>query len=74
MPELVKESTRKAYLLWQENPSHPSIQFKQVHNEKPIYSARVGLAYRVLGILDDKTMVWFWIGSHAEYNRLLKLL
>ena len=74
LPKHVKESTQKAYYLWRENPLHPSIQFKQVHSEKPIYSARVSLAYRVLGVLNNTTMVWFWIGPHAEYDRLIKTL
>ncbi|GAA4448278.1 hypothetical protein GCM10023189_05910 [Nibrella saemangeumensis] len=74
LPEHIQEATRKAYYLWKEDPSHPAIQFKQVHTTRPIYSARVSLAFRALGIRQDNTIIWFWVGSHADYDRLLKVL
>jgi hypothetical protein len=58
--------------MWKENPRHPSLHFKRVDDKEPIYSARVSDDYRVLGILEGDTMVWYWIGSHDEYERLLK--
>lgn len=74
LPESVKASARKGYRLWRQNPSHPSLHFKRVHASEPIYSARVGLGWRVVGLLENDTMSWFWIGSHAEYDRLIKHL
>lgn len=50
------------------------LYFKQVHSKKPIYSVRVTRDYRALGIRDGDEIVWFWIGSHAEYDRLLSQL
>jgi hypothetical protein len=47
---------------------------KQVHPDPPIYSARVGIGYRAVGILDGDTVIWYWIGSHADYDELLKHL
>ena len=57
---------------WLENPSHPSIRFKKVHDVQPIYSARVDLDWRALGILEKDTVVWFWVGPHHEYDALLR--
>ncbi len=58
-----------------EDPWHPGLRFKQVHASLPIYSARVGLHYRALAERqNDDTIVWFWIGSHAEYDSLLRRL
>lgn len=57
--------------MFQRDPGHPSLQFKQVHATRPVFSVRVGLGYRALAVKDGDTIVWFWIGSHAEYNRLL---
>lgn len=37
-----------------------------------VYSARIDLNHRALGILDGDTIVWFWIGPHDEYERLLR--
>jgi hypothetical protein len=50
------------------------LHFKKVHPDPPIYSARVGIGYRAVGALDGGTVVWFWVGSHADYDRLLEQL
>jgi mRNA-degrading endonuclease RelE of RelBE toxin-antitoxin system len=71
LPEQVQEQTRAAYRQFKENPNHPSLRFKKVHPELPIYSARVSKNYRAVGQLDEGTIIWFWIGSHSEYDRLL---
>ena len=67
----MQEQARLAYRLFQRDPSHPSLRFKQVHPTRPIFSARVGLAYRALAVRDGDTVIWFWIGSHADYDKLL---
>jgi hypothetical protein len=56
------------------DPSHPSLRFKQVHATEPIYAARVGLAYLALAVVDGEAVIWFWIGTHAEYDQLLRTL
>lgn len=54
------------------NPHHSSLHFKRVHKTQPIYSARVGRSYRVVGLLErGNVMVWFWIGPHEQYETLL---
>jgi len=74
LPEKIKEATNLAYNKWKENPRHSSLQFKQIHKTKPIYSVRVGLSYRALGVKQANAMIWFWIGSHAEYDKLIASL
>ena len=69
LPEAVKKTARKQFLLWRETPFHPSLHFKCVDQEERIWSVRVTLGYRALGILDDDTMTWFWIGGHQDYER-----
>lgn len=71
LPAHVKRKAREAYRLFRQNPAHASLHFKQVHTDPPVYSARVGISYRAVGILDGGTVVWYWIGSHAKYDRLL---
>ena len=70
-PEAVQTKARSAYRLWSENPSHPSLRFKKVHGTLPVYSVRIDLDWRALGVLNGDVVVWFWIGSHAEYERML---
>ena len=67
-------SVQETYELWRLDPYHNSLQFKRVSQRQPIYSARVSLDYRVLGLLEDDHIYWFWIGAHAEYDELLKRL
>lgn len=74
LPSSVQEQATKAYELWRSDPYHNSLQFKRVIQRQPIYSARVSLDYRVLGLLEDDHIYWFWIGTHAEYDELLKRL
>jgi hypothetical protein len=74
LPPEIRDAARKAYRLFRENPRHPSLHFKKAHVRDPIYSARVTLGYRALGLLEDQDVTWFWIGSHAEYDRLLDTL
>jgi hypothetical protein len=74
LPPDTQDLARKAYRLFLENPRHPGLQFKKVHEEAPIYSVRVSQNCRALGMLKDDAVVWFWIGDHAEYDRLLKSL
>jgi hypothetical protein len=63
---------KRAYKIWIENPAHPSIRFKKVHDTEPIYSARVDLDWRAVGVLEQDTVVWFWVGPHSEYEALLR--
>jgi len=74
LPADVKTAARKAYRLFRENPQHPSLHFKKVHEREPVYAVRVTLAYRALALVEHDEVTWFWIGSHDEYDRLLKQL
>jgi hypothetical protein len=74
VPPDIREAARRAYRLFVENPRHSSLQFKKVHDRDPIYSVRVTLGYRALGLLDDDEIAWFWIGTHAGYDRILNNL
>lgn len=72
LPAEIREQARRAYRLFIENPHHPSLRFKSIHPTLPIYSVRVGLNYRAIGIQDGNVIIWFWIGSHADYDRLIR--
>lgn len=74
LPEPVRRQARAAYRQFLADPSHPGLRFKPVHPDPPVYSARVGIGYRAVGVLDGDTVTWFWIGSHADYDHLLKQL
>jgi hypothetical protein len=64
----IKQSTKKAYRLWAENPFYPSLHFKCINSEEGIWSVRVTKGYRAVGVLEGDTVTWFWIGSHDNYE------
>ena len=74
LPEHVRQQARQSYALFEQDPHHPSLRFRQVHPARPIFSARVGLNYRVVGIRDGNGIFWFWIGSQADYDHMLSQL
>jgi hypothetical protein len=72
LPKRIQRSARRNYRLWKRDPSHRSLQFKRVGRKHEAYSVRVGVGWRALGVKQRDTIVWFWIGSHAEYDQILK--
>ena len=71
-PKRIQRLAKKNYRLWKRNPSHPSLQFKFVGKKLPVYAVRVGIGWRALGLKEKDTLVWFWIGSHADYDNLIR--
>jgi hypothetical protein len=67
----MQKQAREAYRHFQADPNHLGLRFKKVHPTKAIYSARVGKAHRAVGVLDGNEIVWFWIGPHKEYERII---
>jgi hypothetical protein len=74
LSEPIQQQTRKAYQQFKQDPSYLSLRFKKVHSKLPIYSARINRDYRAIGQLEEDTLIWFWVGSHAEYDILLDQL
>jgi hypothetical protein len=74
LPAQVQRRARLAYRRFLDDPTHPSLDFKQVHPVRPIFSARIGLGYRALATRDGDALVRFWIGSHADYDQMLRML
>jgi hypothetical protein len=70
-PQSIQLKANACYALWSENPDHPSLRFKKVHQTLPIYSVRIDLNWRAVGTLQKDMMIWFWVGSHRDYEKLL---
>jgi hypothetical protein len=69
LPADVRELADKNYELLKQNPQHPSLHFKKIGH---YWSVRVGLRYRALAVELPEGLVWFWIGTHAAYDNLLR--
>jgi hypothetical protein len=74
LPEHVRQQAREAYKLFTQNPYHPSLHFKQIHPTKSIYFVRINIDFRALGTRDGGEIIWFWIGPHTEYDKLIPRL
>ena len=59
----------RGYELLKEDPKHPSLHLKKIGR---YWSVRVSLRYRALAVAVDDGLLWFWVGSHAEYDKLIK--
>ncbi len=70
----IQQRARSACQTFLANPTHPGLQFKCVGTTLPLWSARVSRDYRAVGQRRGGVIVWFWIGTHAEYDRLLRAL
>ena len=70
LPPDVQADAKRAYRLFLANAAHPGLQFKKLEGGENIYSARIGLDYRALAVKGKERIVWYWIGSHADYDRM----
>ena len=71
LPKHVRSHAEQSYKLFHKDPFHKSLQFKKVNNKKNVWSARVGIAYRAMAVRDGDLVNWYWIGSHADYDKLV---
>ena len=71
LPLEVRELADKDYELLKADASHASLHYKKVGKRKQLWSVRVGDHYRAPGTEKPEGIVWFWIGTHAEYDRLI---
>lgn len=72
LPASVQETADKNYELLKSDPLHASLHFKKVGRRRQLWSVRVGEHYRALGTEKPEGIVWFWIGPHTEYDRLIQ--
>lgn len=69
LPDQVQQLARENFELLKTNPKHPSLHFKRVGK---YWSVRIGGSYRALGLDAPAGIVWFWIGEHEQYERLIR--
>ncbi len=69
LPERVQKTSKQNFQRLKRNPSHPSLHFKKVGK---FWSARVGINHRALAVEDAEDYIWVWIGTHDEYERIIK--
>ena len=68
LPLAIQRLASAKFRMWQREPFCPSLRFKEL--AKGVWSVRIGRGYRVLGRRLGEMVVWFWIGTHDDYDRL----
>jgi len=69
LPQGIQEIADAQFALLKENPSYPSLHFKKIGKCR---SARIGIHYRALAVEIPEGLLWFWIGSHADYDKIIE--
>ena len=69
LPSAARRLADESFELLKKNPRHPSLHFKTIRRYR---SVRVGMHYRALAVRVPEGLLWFWIGTHSDYDRLLK--
>ena len=70
LPSEVQRLAVKNYSLWRRDPRHPSLRFRRLQGSEDRFTIRVGDHYRALGRLTGEKMIWAWIGTHSDYDRM----
>ena len=69
LPSAIQELANKNFELLKQDPKYPSLHLKKAGK---YWSVRVGIKYRALGVEIDEGVLWFWIGTHSEYDKMLE--
>jgi hypothetical protein len=70
LAENTKRNARRAYALFAQDPGHPSLRFKKLSGYPDVWSVRVSAQYRAVGQRRGDEIVWVWIGSHNDFDKL----
>lgn len=74
LPVTVRRQVREAYRLFSQNPHHPSLKFKKLSPHDDLWSVRINNNYRAIGRFGGDVLLWFFVGSHADYDKLIARL
>ncbi len=69
LPSSMREEAKEAFRLFRQNPGHPSLSFERLCSDPESWSVRITHGYRAVGWKRRDTMLWYWIGSHAEFDK-----
>jgi hypothetical protein len=64
----IRELADKSFEMLKKDPQYPSLHLKKTGR---FWSVRVGLHHRALSVEIPDGLLWFWIGDHNTYDRLV---
>jgi hypothetical protein len=72
LPAGIQTLAIKNYKLWRVNPNHPALHFRRLKGSDDRFTVRIGDHYRAIGRLRSGTIAWVWIGTHSDYDQLVR--
>jgi len=73
LPKETKALADRCFRMLKDNPKHPSLHLKRIEGQGRLWSVRVGLDYRAVGLETPEGIVWLWIGVHSDYELIIRL-
>lgn len=70
LDDRARQAARRAYAQFARDPGHPSLRFKKLGGYDHIWSVRVNEQYRAVGERSGDTIIWVWIGTHNDFDKL----
>lgn len=70
LDERARQAARRAYAIFARDPGHPSLRFKKLGGYDHIWSVRINEQYRAVGERSGDTIIWVWIGTHNDFDKL----
>lgn len=74
LPRDVRRQAKLAFQQFMADSSHPGLHFKKLPPHADIWSVRISASYRAMGKRRGEEIVWFFVGSHADYDKVLDRL
>lgn len=70
LPPEIRAAARQAYRKFAANPALPGLQLERLRSDERFWSVRVTRNYRAAARRYDRdNWLWFWIGTHDEFDR-----
>ena len=70
LPATVRTQARAAFLLFLDNPDHPSLRFKKLQGSHGFWSVRFGAGYRAVCKREGEIFTWLWVGTHQDFDKM----
>ncbi len=71
LPNAVQKLADEKYQLFKQDPFHPSLEFRA---KGKVWTVAIGRTYRAIARRFGNDLHWVWIGSHEDYNKVLRRL
>ena len=69
LPPEIRLAAQETYRKFSSNPAHPGLQLERLRADPRAWSVRVSRNFRAVALRRGDDWLWFWIGSHQDFDR-----